>query len=798
MRSGASAAECSSRMPAASRTISAIGQYVIPSPYGRQRPVRTRTSPCAAAHQLRGQARLADAGLADDGRERRAGRAAPRRAARRSSASSAARPTIGVSRRRALRRVRPLRTSVSRYAGSGSDLPLSASGSTGSAETAPRTRRKVGSPSRISPAGAACSRRAATLTASPVTRAWRGASPATTSPVLTPIRSAIDGRSAARAPRSAAASAPAYSSAARTARSASSSCATGTPNTATTASPMNFSTVPPWRSIARPHLVEVRSMISRTALGVDALAHRGRAGQSQNSMRRELPPLGRLGWSGVAAASRRSVPRLGFRAARHPGIAAIGPISRDRRLRCRPRMHGTAMMRAMGGENSARRAGWTPGFGSRLDERSLAPAAPRLPVGDEHGPRDGGCDRAARRDLVLGPTLPLFLLVSLRSACASPHALGQMAKHVPIGGRLVRVCRARARAEDGVPGRLGYAPRDPGGGSCSSCLSLAFVVQDVTVESGARARLGASPWWLWVASRRGRSCFVLAYRGIRLAMTAAIALGAIELVLFAALGRLDRLLERGTRTPWRSSTRGIARRGRSRLVLQGPRARVLVYVGLRGCGTLAEEAREPAPDVPRAIVGSTLAIGLFVVFCAYATVVGFGFDGFADAALSSGNPGLSSAPPLGRGLDSHLLRRRQLTARLGNAVLNAVEPDRVRTRPERRAPARLRVDALRSITRRMSRSSRSCSSGSPRPSLRAGSGICSPPSGWPPSRSPWSDADLHLGVRVDLPLLLARAARRSSASGCTRSCLCCDRGARRGRLLPIPPATAVSGGTRTG
>ena len=37
-------------------------------------------------------------------------------------------------------------------------------------------------------------------------------------------------------------------------------------------------------------------------------------------------------------------------------------------------------------------------------------------------------------------------------------------------------------------------------------------------------------------------------------------------------------------------------------------------------------------------MGTTLAIGLFVVFCAYATVIGFGFDEFAEASLAVGNP----------------------------------------------------------------------------------------------------------------------------------------------------------------
>jgi hypothetical protein len=87
---------------------------------------------------------------------------------------------------------------------------------------------------RTSPAAAACSKRAATLTASPVTSV-SPSPPTTTSPVLIPMR--------ASSPCPAIACC--ISDAARTARSASSSCAVGMPNTAMTASPANFSTEPP-------------------------------------------------------------------------------------------------------------------------------------------------------------------------------------------------------------------------------------------------------------------------------------------------------------------------------------------------------------------------------------------------------------------------------------------------------------------------------------------------------------------------------------------------------------------------
>ncbi len=102
--------------------------------------------------------------------------------------------------------------------------------------------RKVRSPTSTSPGSAACCRRAATLTASPVTRKSRPMSePVATTPVLTPTRRIRSWPWRRAMP----VSRDRMPSAARTARSGSSSCAVGTPNTAMIASPMNFSTVPP-------------------------------------------------------------------------------------------------------------------------------------------------------------------------------------------------------------------------------------------------------------------------------------------------------------------------------------------------------------------------------------------------------------------------------------------------------------------------------------------------------------------------------------------------------------------------
>ena len=124
---------------------------------------------------------------------------------------------------------------IAAHAQTGSAWPRSSIGPISSTWKRPSVSRCAPGPIRIWPGSAACWRRAATFTASPVANV-ESVDSVTTSPDSTPIRAGMS--TVSRIP-----------SAALMARSASSSCACGTPNAAMTASPANFSTVPPWFSM---------------------------------------------------------------------------------------------------------------------------------------------------------------------------------------------------------------------------------------------------------------------------------------------------------------------------------------------------------------------------------------------------------------------------------------------------------------------------------------------------------------------------------------------------------------------
>ena len=56
---------------------------------------------------------------------------------------------------------------------------------------------------------------------------------------------------------------------------------------------------------------------------------------------------------------------------------------------------------------------------------------------------------------------------------------------------------------------------------------------------------------------------------------------------------------------------------------------VYLFIGWENSATLAEETQNPRRNIPRALITGTLAIGIFYIFLAYATVVGFKMDAHA-------------------------------------------------------------------------------------------------------------------------------------------------------------------------
>jgi amino acid transporter len=225
--------------------------------------------------------------------------------------------------------------------------------------------------------------------------------------------------------------------------------------------------------------------------------------------------------------------------------------------------------------------------------------------------------------------LPLSVGLALIACICAATAIGQLAKLYPSAG-----------------GMYTYAARSmgPGAGFLVAWLFILFeplVAPFLYLEFGwamnevFQSEVGFhydGQWWIWVALMTV-IVFLLTYRDIRLSTTAGVILGAFEIAIFAGLSLWMLLSNAGDMNlqPFNPSN-AVGDWGG---VFKGMVFAILAFIGFEAAAPLGEEARHPRRTVPRAVVGSAVAIGLFYVFCSYAWVFGAGFDRFVEQATGA-------------------------------------------------------------------------------------------------------------------------------------------------------------------
>ena len=225
--------------------------------------------------------------------------------------------------------------------------------------------------------------------------------------------------------------------------------------------------------------------------------------------------------------------------------------------------------------------------------------------------------------------LPLSVGLALIACICAATAVGQLAKRFPSAG-----------------GMYTYAGKSLGGwaGFITAWLFIGFqplVAPFLYLEFGwamsevFQNSIGwhySGQWWIWVVLMTV-IVYLLTYRDIRLSTTAGVILGTFEIVIFAALAFWMLFSNAGDLNlqPFNPDHANGGWSG----VFKGMVFAILAFIGFEASAPLGEEAKNPRRTVPRAVVGSAIAIGIFYVLCAYAWVFGAGFNTFVDQATGA-------------------------------------------------------------------------------------------------------------------------------------------------------------------
>ena len=225
--------------------------------------------------------------------------------------------------------------------------------------------------------------------------------------------------------------------------------------------------------------------------------------------------------------------------------------------------------------------------------------------------------------------LPLSVALALIACICAATAIGQLAKLFPSAG-----------------GMYTYAGKSlgPWAGFLVGWLFVGFqplVAPFLYLEFGwamgevFKSEVGwdySGQWWVWVLLMTV-IVFLLTYRDIRISTTAGVILGSFEIAIFAGLALWMLFSNTGDLNVQPFNPNHAT--GDWSGVFKGMVFAILAFIGFEASAPLGEEARHPRSTVPRAVVGSAIAIGLFYVLCSYAWVFGAGFDNFVSQATGA-------------------------------------------------------------------------------------------------------------------------------------------------------------------
>jgi len=229
--------------------------------------------------------------------------------------------------------------------------------------------------------------------------------------------------------------------------------------------------------------------------------------------------------------------------------------------------------------------------------------------------------------------LPLAVLIAFVGILLSAWSIGQLARHIPAAGSVATYSAAGLAPWVGFLVGWGYTAMQV------LVLPLVMLQLGFTVAGewhAEQSSFSTGNWWIFTVAGTALVC-LLVYRGVRTSTRAGVYLGSIEIAVFLGLA-IALVVKAGSANTAQVFTTHFANvkgyTGMSGVVAAGV-GTLLAFAGFESAAALAEEAKQPRRNIPRAVLFATVAIGALYLFTTYAATVAYGpgkFAGFASAS----------------------------------------------------------------------------------------------------------------------------------------------------------------------
>jgi amino acid transporter len=230
-----------------------------------------------------------------------------------------------------------------------------------------------------------------------------------------------------------------------------------------------------------------------------------------------------------------------------------------------------------------------------------------------------------------GPAMPISLALAVIVCFFVANTVAQFSRYMSSsGGYYTFVSR-------GLGPRWGFL------------TTWSYLIYDIVGPAGAVGYLGYAaadflkdgtgivvPWWLFSLATAAL-VWALTYFGIRISTHATTLLGCAEIFIIFAFG-VTCLIYPGPDSSLTAPLDPLAAPGEWTGVLSGMLFSILALTGFEAPAPLAEETRRPKRFVAQAIFTSLTIVGLFYVFMAYASAIGWGTGNLRAFAADDAHP----------------------------------------------------------------------------------------------------------------------------------------------------------------
>jgi amino acid transporter len=230
-----------------------------------------------------------------------------------------------------------------------------------------------------------------------------------------------------------------------------------------------------------------------------------------------------------------------------------------------------------------------------------------------------------------GGSLPLSVVFALVACMLSASSIGLLAREMPAAGSLATYAARGLHPAVGFLTAWGYI--------LVSVLIPPLVLLQLgfTTASTINSDFSGYPanlWWPW-AIAGAVIVLVAGYFGIRTSARMGTILGVFEIAVFVVLA-VFLIVHAGGHNTIKVFGTGYTPKSYQGLtgVIAGSVFTLLAFGGFEGATPLAEESTNPGRTVQRAVLYSTLGIGILYVFTTYAADVAFGPAGFAGFSVA--------------------------------------------------------------------------------------------------------------------------------------------------------------------